>query len=336
MKRPYIADALFIIRGPLRDAGQYLQRVAFVSMLLRYITFFVSVVVSHQTSCTMASSSEKEKALLTELFGYTPLTLLDDIINTVNEVNYQALNAIEEGLKQQPAAQLGFQLSEEEITGLATDEATQAALDKKKNDEIDNGMVKLETLLNSTVDKDFDKFEIYAFRNILTIGGDTDPELVDYITLDHYKNLDLNAAEKSPTKEEVEMQEKRLRELKKLNNLLKAKELEQANTLNAVKGVEEKLSFLTKTSEDVKYTAAQLPQLRELLGELKAAQGKLGSSTGSAKEEERQAYIDAQSRRAMERAGVHGNAEGSGFGRKTKDEIEGIEAVNQALGGVPK
>ncbi|KXL41878.1 hypothetical protein M433DRAFT_157137 [Acidomyces richmondensis BFW] len=284
----------------------------------------------------MASSSEKEKAVLTELFGYTPLTLLDDIINTVNEVNYQALNAIEEGLKQQPATQLGFQLTEEENKSLNSAEDKQAALEKKKHDEIDNGMVKLETLLNSTVDKDFDKFEIYALRNILTIGGDTDPDLVDYITLDHYKNLDLSTAEKAPTKEEVGMQERRLRELKKLNILLKVKEVEQANILRAIKSVEEKLRFLTKKSEEVEYITAQLPQLRELLAELKAAQGKIGSSYTSAKEQERQAYIDAQSRRAMERVGVQASSRASGWARKTRDDIEGIEAVNQAFGGAPQ
>lgn len=49
--------------------------------------------------------------------------------------------------------------------------------------EIEEGLHKLETLLNSTIDKNFDKFEIYVLRNILSVPA----ELVNWVRLSHYE-----------------------------------------------------------------------------------------------------------------------------------------------------
>lgn len=49
--------------------------------------------------------------------------------------------------------------------------------------EIEEGLHKLETLLYSTVDKNFDKFEIYVLRNILSVPAD----LVNWVRLSHYE-----------------------------------------------------------------------------------------------------------------------------------------------------
>lgn len=50
-------------------------------------------------------------------------------------------------------------------------------------DEIENGVHQLETLLEATVDKAFDKFEIYTLRNILTVPD----ELAPWMRLGHYE-----------------------------------------------------------------------------------------------------------------------------------------------------
>jgi len=48
--------------------------------------------------------------------------------------------------------------------------------------------VKLESLLNSTIDKNFDKLEIYTLRNLLTVSNAKEDEgLENWILLDHYK-----------------------------------------------------------------------------------------------------------------------------------------------------
>lgn len=52
--------------------------------------------------------------------------------------------------------------------------------------EIENGLHQLETLLESTVDKAFDKFEIYVLRNILTVPED----LIHWVRLRHYEVRD--------------------------------------------------------------------------------------------------------------------------------------------------
>ena len=44
-------------------------------------------------------------------------------------------------------------------------------------------MHQLETLFEATVDKDFDKFEIYVLRNILTVSDDVLP----WMRLGHYE-----------------------------------------------------------------------------------------------------------------------------------------------------
>lgn len=97
----------------------------------------------------------------------------------MNTIVYQALDAIEDGLLNVPPAQLGFKSSSSE-----SGDATQAA-----RDEIENGVHQLETLLESTVDKSFDKFEIYTLRSILSVSDDLDK----YIRLKHYEVTPLDS-----------------------------------------------------------------------------------------------------------------------------------------------
>lgn len=134
----------------------------------------------------MAARDEMTEALLTEHFHYTPLTLVDDIINTVIEVVYQALNNIEAALSNVPPEQLGFSATSEQAN--TAKEELEEALQTAALAEISDGIVKLESLLNATVDKDFDKLEIYTLRNLLTVSNAKDDEnLAEWVVLDHYK-----------------------------------------------------------------------------------------------------------------------------------------------------
>ena len=49
--------------------------------------------------------------------------------------------------------------------------------------EIENGVHQLETLLQATVDRNFDKLEIYVLRNVLSVPSD----LVAWVRLKHYE-----------------------------------------------------------------------------------------------------------------------------------------------------
>jgi kinetochore protein Mis12/MTW1 len=104
--------------------------------------------------------------------------LIDDIINSVNNLVYQGISSLENGLTATPPARLGFKPSK--MTP-APGEANDADVEAKQ--EIEEGLHKLETLLESTVDKNFDKFEIYVLRNILSVPE----ELAGWIRLSHYE-----------------------------------------------------------------------------------------------------------------------------------------------------
>ncbi|CAK7245541.1 MAG: hypothetical protein STHCBS139747_007125 [Sporothrix thermara] len=138
----------------------------------------------------MASSTNADTELLTEHFGYPPVSLLDDIINSVNILAERALNSVEQALLRQPPASLGFKPShfqKSDKTGKLSQAALEAAADEAHQHEVENGTHQLETLLCASIDRNFDKFEIYAMRNILCVK----PEDRDWIRLAHYEGLEL-------------------------------------------------------------------------------------------------------------------------------------------------
>ena len=94
----------------------------------------------------------------------------------VNNLVYQGVSSLENGMFSTPPERLGFK------------QTTNAELDtvdghhSQAKQEIEEGLHKLETLLETTVDKNLDKFEIYVLRNVLSVP----PDLIDWIRLKHY------------------------------------------------------------------------------------------------------------------------------------------------------
>ncbi|KAI5201867.1 hypothetical protein E4T39_05038 [Aureobasidium subglaciale] len=168
----------------------------------------------------MATSDQIKTALLTEHFRYTPLTLLDDIINTVNELVFQAVNEIETALLNVPKEQLGFSAT----APAQDDNSGEDASEQASRTEIEAGIVKLESLLNSTIDKNFDKLEIYTLRNLLTVSNAKEDEgLENWIVLDHYKNLQPPSTDdNAPTPESVQRLRRKVQETEKLQSALRA------------------------------------------------------------------------------------------------------------------
>ena len=96
---------------------------------------------------------------------------------------YQAISSLESGLLATPPERLGFSHANNNGSTIPdTDEDGNVVYPEAKL-EIENGLHQLETLLESTVDKTFDKFEIYVLRNILTVPED----LLGWIRLKHYE-----------------------------------------------------------------------------------------------------------------------------------------------------
>ncbi|KAL8816427.1 MAG: hypothetical protein Q9223_004567, partial [Gallowayella weberi] len=188
--------------------------------------------------------TQQVEALLTEHFRYTPLSLIDDIINTVNTIIYRAIEAIEIGLFSIPPQQLGYS-PEKDATSGDTSMGDTDHPDAKA--EIENGVHQLETLLEATVDKTFDKFEIYTLRNILTVPD----ELAPWMRLGHYEGLTLPLPTTSPTPETILALRRKVHETRKLNLALRNTHANNAATISQLRTF---LSSATLPSSDTSST----------------------------------------------------------------------------------
>ncbi|KAK9415429.1 putative Kinetochore-associated protein MTW1 [Seiridium unicorne] len=185
----------------------------------------------------MTASTTSDTELLTEHFGYPPVSLLDDIINSVNILAERALNSVEQGLLYAPPEKLGFKIPKNSDPDAALDPAEQA-----KN-EVEAGTHQLETLLCASIDRNFDKLEIYVLRNILCVKP---VDIRNWIRLSHYDGLDfssLSITETSngegtsttstdkPTLGSIGQLRRKLRESMRLNALLHAEQEKNARLL---------------------------------------------------------------------------------------------------------
>lgn len=118
----------------------------------------------------MDSVDLKTTRLLTEHLGYQPIAVIDDIINVINEIMYRSTEQLEQILITQQ---------------VKTDKDNVGRIQ-----EIKTGTATLESFLEHTINTNFDKFEVYALRNVFTIP----PELVagGYVRLKHHRMLSLD------------------------------------------------------------------------------------------------------------------------------------------------
>ncbi|KAG5964622.1 hypothetical protein E4U58_003121 [Claviceps cyperi] len=168
----------------------------------------------------MTTPNESDYDLLTEHFGYPPVALLDDIINTVNVLADRALDSVERVLLSLPPSKLGFKIRKTKDSsggGDGNDDDSVSAQEVARR-EIENGAHQLETLLNAAIDKNFDIFELYTMNNILTIDKKTQP----FIKLSHYEGLDLTKHPDKPTMGSITALRRRLQASQKLQVALEA------------------------------------------------------------------------------------------------------------------
>ncbi|CAC9891879.1 unnamed protein product, partial [Aureobasidium pullulans] len=324
----------------------------------------------------MATSDQIKNALLTEHFRYTPLTLLDDIINTVNELVYQAVSEIETALLNVPKEQLGFPANSPAQQDGAEDNNGEDASEAAARIEIEAGIVKLESLLNSTIDKNFDKLEIYTLRNLLTVSNAKEDEgLENWIVLDHYKppSADANA----PTPESVNRLRRKVQETERLQSALKAEAAQNEALLAQLRPLmsappaaqsafkpdqdttqkpqNPSFSFLTNApsasalgvgsekhanslAQNTSFVYSQVPALRGIVAALRTHLATLPvknmAATVDQSTEARHAYIESQTRRALDRAGVDASVtpDTESFGRRMGgDETRALEGIVAAM-----
>ncbi|GAB1320692.1 hypothetical protein MFIFM68171_10902 [Madurella fahalii] len=196
----------------------------------------------------MASRSDTE--LLTEHFGYPPVSLLDEIINAVNFLAERALHSIEQGLLNAPPASLGFRPSKYSAGRPNGDangggETPEELAARMHREEVESGTHQLETLLWASIDKNFDRFEIYVLRNILTLKA----EEMGWMRLGHYDGLEFPAPGQEDaaaaaggggddgklTVESVNRLRRRLQASQRLNTMLVAERARNAALLGEVR-----------------------------------------------------------------------------------------------------
>ncbi|KEQ79206.1 hypothetical protein D6C77_04878 [Aureobasidium pullulans] len=327
----------------------------------------------------MATSDQIKNALLTEHFRYTPLTLLDDIINTVNELVYQAVSEIETALLNVPKEQLGFPANAPAQQDGAEDNNGEDASEAAARIEIEAGIVKLESLLNSTIDKNFDKLEIYTLRNLLTVSNAKEDEgLENWIVLDHYKNIQPPSADgNAPTPESVNRLRRKVQETEKLQSALKAEAAQNEALLaqlrplmSAAPAAQSSLkpdqdttqqtqnssfSFLTNApsasalgvgserhanslAQNTSFVYSQIPALRDIVAALRTHLVTLPvknmAATVDQSTEARHAYIESQTRRALDRTGVDASVtpDTESLGRRMGgDETRALEGIVAAM-----
>ncbi|KAJ2751604.1 hypothetical protein GGI19_004374 [Coemansia pectinata] len=136
--------------------------------------------------------SEDAQSLIVEHFGFLPISFIDEIINAANDTIYRATDALSKFVE----------------TEQGSSEATSQAVNKA------------ETLLEHAVDKNFDKFELYALRNLFNIPRG----LEDYVVMPH-RRADICSSPQVFAEDEAEL-DKELDEVRRqlvANNLLKTK-----------------------------------------------------------------------------------------------------------------
>ncbi|KAF2124709.1 Mis12-domain-containing protein [Dothidotthia symphoricarpi CBS 119687] len=169
----------------------------------------------------MASAKQQENLLLTEHFTWPPISLIDDIINAVNEVLYRCTDTFEQGLSSADPALLGFadRYAAENRTPEKDDDGSNSFPEAKL--EIEEGVLKLETLMENAVDKNFDKLEIWTLRNVLCLPRGEE-ELGRWVRLGHYENLQIPPKDSQLTPEALYALRRKLVETQKLNTALVA------------------------------------------------------------------------------------------------------------------
>lgn len=119
--------------------------------------------------------------LLPEILGFSPQLLLDDVINVANNAVTFSVDGMEL-----------FLLRWAEGRAKEGKAKSSKAFDGDINQEIEQGLVAFQTLLESHVDIAFDFFELWSLRNIFAVPADLP------IVAPHQKGLDL---ETQPEKE---------------------------------------------------------------------------------------------------------------------------------------
>ncbi|KAF9515109.1 hypothetical protein BS47DRAFT_1342258 [Hydnum rufescens UP504] len=164
--------------------------------------------------------------LVTEILGFSPQLLLDDLTNIPHNNVQLTVEAVETFLRAWVEKQ---------------DHSKRPAYDK----ELEEGLAALQTLLDSHSDRAFDLFEAWAWRNVFEIPPDIP------IVMPHHEGLDLTITdeEERALYLELDLARKKLEATKRMELLLtKAVKASSQRRARAEKQVQD-AEFLTSTEQ---------------------------------------------------------------------------------------
>ncbi|KAG6815867.1 hypothetical protein H0H87_010657 [Tephrocybe sp. NHM501043] len=183
--------------------------------------------------------------LIPEILGFSPQLLLDDIINISNNAVQDGVNGMEEFLEK-----------------WVDERAKRQGDDWDSTQEVEQGLVAFQTLLEHHTDLAFDFFEAWSLRNIFVVPLDLP------IVVPHQQNLDLT----HPPEREQELMDE-LEDLRKqLDNLLDKAESGGAGGKSVVDTLMERVHEIGR--------AEQLRTAVEAMGGVRADLDAVDSSKG--------------------------------------------------------
>lgn len=281
----------------------------------------------------MNSTDYRATAVLTEHLGYPPLKLIDDVINAVNHIAHECVVGTEKYLEEKESVLVKSLRQKEGRTVLVKD----------YRQEVESGVAKLETLLDSEIDKNFDKFELYAFRNILTIPR----ELVDggWIRLKHHEGIDF--ANKPDTralddtiKQLVDDISYELH-LRKILQLQLAKAHKIVNTLHELRRVLQATLFLNASISPESKAALKslepfgdnlrfvVTQVNELMAQVLHINAQLASRTFAPTI--RDEYIRTKTTKLLQSVGIEPTDPQLPLPQASPEEVDALRHINELL-----
>lgn len=255
----------------------------------------------------MAEVEHTVVSLLTEHLGYPPLSLIDDVINIVNQLLYKCSSAMQQYLLKR--------------------------MDKDSpytKQDIEQGVATLETLLETQVDNNFDKFELYTLRNILMLPQDLVQE--GWIRLKHQEGIDFEKKDKDSLDKELKELREKIRYELIIRNLLRLQILKGKKILSILKlyqaflgnfsGAETKDSVPTLSQPCIDNLKAISPldenlyfllkQVKELKSNTEKILNKLNTANTPHIEfniDIRSSYIDSRTNKILQQVGIIGREE---------------------------
>lgn len=277
----------------------------------------------------------------------------------VNELVSQAVDSTEATLKGNDIEHIGFSADNHADGFRAGQDLVELAAI-----EIEEGVHKLESLLNSTVDRSLDIMEVFVARNFLSITNvPGEEDLESWVRLDHYEGIDtsVDSDTRMVDSDGLLLLRRKAQETEKLNVLLKAEAvrndaiLEQLKALSGASQTSEStlspnLGFLMQSHDKttqlggrlarhMEYLLPRIDSIKTSLAHLRPYLSALPELPVTEAAITREAYLQDRSATAMAKAGVSA-ADGASAnplaGRQmNENEVQALEAVAAELHDEP-